>query len=102
VAPDGDARARIRPATLDELEIITKEMPEPYQVMILLASWCAMRFGELTELRRMGIDTREEVIRHSPGRGGPGEDSNSRHQSPTPASAMSRSRPIYAPLSKNT
>jgi integrase len=54
---------RIRPATLDELEIITNEMPEPYQVMILLASWCALRFGELTELRRMDIDTRDEVIR---------------------------------------
>ena len=37
-------------------------MPEPYRVMILLA-WCPMRFGELTELRRMDIDTREEVIR---------------------------------------
>jgi integrase len=54
---------KIRPATLDELEIITKEMPEPYRVLILLASWCALRFGELTELRRMDIDTRDEVIR---------------------------------------
>jgi integrase len=54
---------RIRPATLDELEIITNEMPDQYRAMVLLASWCAMRFGELTELRRMDIDTREEVIR---------------------------------------
>ena len=31
-------------------------MPERYQAMILLASWCAMRFGELTELRRRDVD----------------------------------------------
>lgn len=54
---------RIRPATLDELETITNSMPDRYQVMILLASWCAMRFGELTELQRMDIDLVQEVIR---------------------------------------
>ena len=31
-------------------------MPERYAAMILLASWCALRFGELTELRRHDID----------------------------------------------
>ena len=30
--------------------------------MVLLASWCAMRFGELAELRRMDIDLSQEVI----------------------------------------
>jgi integrase len=61
----GSARRvhRIRPATLGELEIITTEMPEQYQPMILLASWCALRFGELTELRRMDVDLTDEVIR---------------------------------------
>lgn len=54
---------KIRPATLDELEIITKAMPENQQAMILLASWCALRFGELTELRRMDVDLGDEVIR---------------------------------------
>jgi integrase len=54
---------KIRPATLDELEIITKEMPAQLQPMILLASWCAMRFGELAELRRMDLDLNDEVIR---------------------------------------
>jgi integrase len=54
---------RIRPATLDELEIITTKMPEEYRPMILLASWCALRFGELTELRRMDVDLTDEVIR---------------------------------------
>lgn len=54
---------KIRPATLDELEIITTEMPEQYRAMILLASWCALRFGELAELRRMDVDLFDEVIR---------------------------------------
>lgn len=30
-------------------------MPERYRLMVLLASWCALRFGELTELRRKDI-----------------------------------------------
>jgi integrase len=61
----GSARRvhKIRPATLDDLEIITKEMPERYRPMILLASWCALRYGELAELRRMDLDLSDEVIR---------------------------------------
>ncbi|WP_375488019.1 tyrosine-type recombinase/integrase [uncultured Mycobacterium sp.] len=54
---------KIRPATLDELEIITREMPQQYQAMILLASWCALRFGELAELQRRDLDLYDEVIR---------------------------------------
>ncbi|WP_460359372.1 tyrosine-type recombinase/integrase [Mycobacterium sp. ZZG] len=46
---------QIRPAALPEIEKITTEMPEQYKAMILLASWCALRFGELTELRRKDI-----------------------------------------------
>lgn len=45
------------------MEIITAAMPEQYQAMILLASWCALRFGELTELQRHDIDLNDEVIR---------------------------------------
>jgi integrase len=57
-------RARkVRPATLSELETITDAMPERYRLMVLLASWCALRFGELAELRRGDIDTRAGVIR---------------------------------------
>lgn len=47
---------RIQPASLAELEAVTVAMPEQYRAMILLASWCALRFGELTELRRKDID----------------------------------------------
>jgi integrase len=61
----GSARRvhKIRPATLDELATITTEMPERYRPMILLASWCAMRFGELAELRRSDVDLSDQVIR---------------------------------------
>ena len=54
---------KIRPASLSELEKLTAAMPEQYQAMILLASWCALRFGELTELRRKDIDLADGVIR---------------------------------------
>jgi integrase len=38
-------------------------MPAKYRLMILLAAWCAMRFGELTELRRKDIDLKQGVIK---------------------------------------
>ena len=56
-------RARqIRPATLAELETLVTAMPGRYRLMVLLAAWCAMRFGELTELRRSDIDVRSGVV----------------------------------------
>lgn len=53
---------KIRPATLKELATITANMPERRQVMVLLAAWSALRFGELAELRRGDIDTKRAVI----------------------------------------
>lgn len=46
---------KIRPASLDEIAVIAEEMPERYRAMVLLAAWCALRFGELTELQRRDI-----------------------------------------------
>jgi integrase len=55
---------QIRPATLDELEkLVGATYPERYRLMILLAAWCAMRYGELVELRRSDVDVRNAVIR---------------------------------------
>lgn len=48
----------VQPASLEELKTIVEELPDRYKLMALLASWCAMRFGELTELRRGDIDLR--------------------------------------------
>lgn len=47
---------KVKPLTLQELEVVVAAMPEQRQVMTLLAAWCAMRFGELTELRRRDIN----------------------------------------------
>ena len=47
---------RIKPATLAELEVLVGAMPKRYRLMVLLAAWCGLRFGELTELRRSDID----------------------------------------------
>jgi integrase len=38
-------------------------MPERLRLMVTLASWCALRFGETVELRRGDIDLSAEVIR---------------------------------------
>lgn len=54
---------KIRPASLPEIELLTAAMPENQQVMVLLAAWCALRFGELTELRRRDIDSRHNLVR---------------------------------------
>jgi integrase len=56
-------RARqIRPATLPELEVIAASVPARYKLMVLLAGWCALRFGELAVLRRADIDVKNGVV----------------------------------------
>jgi integrase len=60
---------KIRPATLPELEAIANAMPVQYQAMILLASWCALRFGELTELRRKDVELTETTALDDGGNG---------------------------------
>ncbi|MGV9616286.1 tyrosine-type recombinase/integrase [Nocardia xishanensis] len=53
------------PATLEELAIITDSMPERLQLMVQLAAWCALRFGELTELRRENVVvTKDRITLH--------------------------------------
>ena len=53
----------VRPASLTELETIAAHMPEPHRLMVLLAAWCALRFGELAELRRADVLTGKGIIR---------------------------------------
>jgi integrase len=53
---------RIQPASLAELEALVDAMPDRYRVMVLLASWCGLRFGELAELRRHDVDLTNGVI----------------------------------------
>ncbi len=54
---------KVRPATLTELETLTAAMPDKHRLLVLLASWCALRFGELAELRRNDIDPKDGVVR---------------------------------------
>lgn len=59
----GSARRRSRtvPATIDELTTIVETMPARYRLMTLLAAWCALRFGELIEIRRRDVVLEYEV-----------------------------------------
>ncbi len=54
---------RIRPASVDELLELTAAMPDRLKLAVPLASWCALRFGEMIELRRADVDLSDEVIR---------------------------------------
>ncbi|MCV7317248.1 site-specific integrase [Mycolicibacillus parakoreensis] len=54
---------KIRPASVEELALVTEAMPERLRLMVTLASWTALRFGETVELRRGDIDLSDEVIR---------------------------------------
>jgi len=58
-----ERKHHVQPATLDELALLSEAMPPRYRLLIELAAWCALRFGELTELRRADVDTREGVLR---------------------------------------
>src|SRR5699024_9441429 len=62
-ASSGERVSKTEPATLDELETIVKHTPERYKLMVLLASWCALRFGEVTELRRRNIDLNNNLVK---------------------------------------
>jgi integrase len=47
---------QIKPATLDELRAVADAMPDRLEVAVWLAAFCALRFGELVELRRRDVD----------------------------------------------
>jgi integrase len=54
---------KIRPASIAEIEAITAKMPGRLQLAITCASWCAMRLGEVLELRRGDLDIDAGVVR---------------------------------------
>lgn len=51
---------RIEPATLAELSNLITELPDRYRALILTAAWCALRFGELTELRQHDLQLADD------------------------------------------
>jgi len=54
---------QVRPATIQELQVLTEAMPPAYRLMVQFAAFCALRFGEVTELRRADVDTKNGVLR---------------------------------------
>jgi len=52
-----------KPASLDELRVLVAAMPDHLTVATLLAAWCALRYGELFELRRKDVDLDAGVLR---------------------------------------
>lgn len=61
----GSARRahKVEPLTLTELEALVAAMPEQHRLMVLFAAWCALRFGELAELRRKDIDVKNSLVK---------------------------------------
>ena len=53
---------KIRPATPSELVALTDAMPERLKLTVPLATFCALRFAELIELRRADVDLDAEVL----------------------------------------
>lgn len=53
---------KIKPATLPELAAIGAALPQRYRALLMLSAWCALRFGEATELRRRDLDLKNGVI----------------------------------------
>lgn len=51
VAPVGRPQCKIYPATLEELTIIVAAMPERLRFAVLLGAWCALRYGEVSDLQ---------------------------------------------------
>lgn len=57
-----DRKVKIEPASLEDLAVLVENMPDRLRLMVLLASWCGLRFGELVELRRKDV-LREGVLK---------------------------------------
>jgi len=78
---------------LQAIQALTEAMPARLAVAVPLASFCALRFGEMSELRRKDIDLQAGILRIRRGVVRVGRQGYIvGHQSRPPASATSRSR----------
>ncbi|BBY91327.1 putative prophage phiRv2 integrase [Mycobacterium gallinarum] len=64
IAGGGSSERKIKPKPLNAIQLgaLVESMPDSYRLMVLLATWAAMRFGELVELRRKDIDLDDAVV----------------------------------------
>lgn len=56
-------RRALEPATPAEIEAIAANMPERLLAAVMISAWCALRYGELAELRRKDIDPEQKLIK---------------------------------------
>lgn len=56
-------KVRPKPVTAEQLGDLADAMPDRLALMVTLGGWCALRFGELVELRRKDIDLDDRVVR---------------------------------------
>jgi integrase len=52
-----------KPATPEQIAVIVENMPDKYRALILIAAWCGLRWGEVSELRRKDLDLRAMTVR---------------------------------------
>jgi len=52
-----------KPATPEQIAVIVENMPDKYRALILLAAWCGLRWGEVSELRRTDVDLKAMTVR---------------------------------------
>lgn len=52
----------LRVLTVAELDKLVEAIPERYEALVLLGAWCALRFGELSALRRSDLDLKSGIV----------------------------------------
>ena len=53
----------VKVASLEELATIVAHLPDRLQLAALLGAWCALRYGEIAELRRKDVDLKNGTIK---------------------------------------
>ncbi len=61
-ASNPPTKKEVRPATPAELEVLVEQMPDSRRAVVLLCAWCALRIGEVLELRRHDLDLERGVV----------------------------------------
>lgn len=55
-------KKKIRPLTIEEIEMLAKTVPERYSAMVLTMAWCSLRFGEAAALEIQDVDLERRVL----------------------------------------
>lgn len=57
-----ERKSRVTTATPKEFDLLAAGMPDRLQLLVLLAGWLGLRFGEVAELRRGDIDVKKREV----------------------------------------